>query len=115
MKIVETLYFTTRRGTVGLVIIEEDNTHDRKGYIGVVEGKSEVVDREELLAWGHKFSLSTAEDIARRLARPVVGYYCKGCKVIGEGVDGEIPEGWVLSNPDQYGSQDWLCPKCQKE
>jgi len=69
VKIIDTLWFTNRKGTVGLVIIEEDNTHDRKGYIGVVEGQSEAVDTEELLAWGNKFSLGTAEDIVKKLAR----------------------------------------------
>ena len=114
MKVIEKIWFTNIKGTAGLVIIEEDVTHDRKGYIGVVDGEDEEADTQSLLAWGQKFSLRFAEDIARRLARPVIGYYCQGCQVIGEGVDGEIPEGWILSNPDQDGSQHWLCPKCQE-
>jgi len=70
VKIIETLWFSGMKGTVGLVIIEEDYTHDRKGYIGVVDGQSEAVDSEELVAFGSKFSLRAAEYIAKKLTRP---------------------------------------------
>jgi len=59
MKVIDTLWFTNMKGTVGIVILEEDVTGDRKAYIGVVDGLNEQTDREALLAWGNKFSLDT--------------------------------------------------------
>ncbi|GAI87289.1 unnamed protein product [marine sediment metagenome] len=73
MKVIDTLWFTNLKGTAGIVILEEDVTGDRKAYIGVVDGLNEQTDREALLAWGNKFSLSTAEQIVQKLTKPVVG------------------------------------------
>lgn len=71
MKHIETLWFTNIKGCVGLAIIEEDRTGDRKGYIGVVSGRDEKADTEDLLAWGTKFTLSTAQDIVQKLTKEV--------------------------------------------
>ncbi len=48
MKHIETLWFTNIRGSMGLAIVEEDITGDRKGYIGVVSGRDEKADTEDL-------------------------------------------------------------------
>lgn len=70
MKVIDRIWFSNMKGTCGIVVIEEDNTHDRKGYIGVVEGKDEDLDTEDLLSWGLSFSLGTAERLAATLTQP---------------------------------------------
>lgn len=59
MKIIETMWFTNRDGCIGIVVIQEDVTGDRKAYIGPVPGADEKADTESILAWGNKFSLDT--------------------------------------------------------
>ncbi len=41
MKVIETLWFTNINGVIGIVIIEEDVTGDRKAYIGPASGTDE--------------------------------------------------------------------------
>jgi len=60
MKVIETLWFTNRDGCIGIVIIEEDVTGDRKAYIGPGSGHNQKADTEQIMAWGNKFSLDTA-------------------------------------------------------
>ena len=69
MKIVEKLWFTNEQGTIGIIIIEENFTQDRKAYIGIGKGKDEQKDAEAILAWGNKFSLDTADWIRQRLTK----------------------------------------------
>jgi len=69
MKVIDSLWFTNMKGTVGIVILEEDVTGDRKAYIGMVEGLDEQTDREALLAWGNPFSLDTAQRIEHFLKK----------------------------------------------
>ena len=60
MKVIETLWFTNLDGCIGIVVVEEDVTGDRKAYIGPASGTDEKADTEQILAWGNKFSLDTA-------------------------------------------------------
>jgi len=73
MKILESFWFTNRDGCIGIVVIEEDVTGDRKAYIGPASGVDEKADTEHILAWGNKFSLGTAGRILYHLEikRPV--------------------------------------------
>lgn len=73
MKVIDTLWFTNINGTVGIVIIEEDVTGDRKAYIGSVSGEDEKADTESLLAWGNKLSLDTFKRIEHFLKKEKVG------------------------------------------
>lgn len=59
MKVIEALWFTDLDGCVGIVVVEEDITSDRKAYIGPASGTNEKTDTEQILAWGCKFSLGT--------------------------------------------------------
>jgi len=59
MKVIETLWFTNKDGCIGIVVVEEDVTGDRKAYIGPASGTNEKADTEQILAWGNKFSLDT--------------------------------------------------------
>lgn len=59
MKVIEKLWFTNNQGSIGIIVIEEDVTGDRKAYIGIGSGSDEGVDAEAILAWGNKFPLDT--------------------------------------------------------
>ena len=69
MKVIDSLWFTNIKGTVGIVILEEDVTGDRKAYIGVVSGEDEKADTETIIAWGNKLSLDTAQRIVHFLKK----------------------------------------------
>jgi hypothetical protein len=59
MKVIETMWFTNIKGCIGIVIVEEDVTGDRKAYIGPVPGADEKADTDEIISWGNKFPLDT--------------------------------------------------------
>lgn len=69
MKVIDSLWFTTLDGCIGIIVIEEDVTGDRKAYIGPASGKDEKTDMEKVLAWGNKFSIDTAERILHFLKK----------------------------------------------
>jgi len=70
VKVIDTLWFTNLNGTVGIVIVEEDVTGDRKAYIGAVPiVVDEKRDTEAIIAWGNKFSLDTLKRIEHFLKR----------------------------------------------
>ncbi len=50
MKVIETLWFSNIAGCIGIVVIEEDVTGDRKAYIGPISGTDEKADTEQILA-----------------------------------------------------------------
>ena len=59
MKVIESLWFTNLDGCIGIVVVEEDVTGDRKAYIGPASGTDKRADTEQISAWGNKFSLDT--------------------------------------------------------
>ncbi len=63
MKVIETLWFNGFKGSVGIVVIEEDVTKKRKAYIGVASGKDEKLDTDGIISWGQRFSLDTAKKL----------------------------------------------------
>jgi len=67
MKVIEVLWFTNSEGCIGIVVVEEDVTRSRKAYISPVSGTDEKADTEQILAWGNKFSLDTAQRITSLL------------------------------------------------
>ncbi len=67
MKVLETLWFTGSTGCIGIVVIEEDVTGERKAYIGVGSGISEKADQEHIIAWGITFSHDTVLRLAHYL------------------------------------------------
>lgn len=69
MKVIDTLWFTTADGTIGIVTIEEDITGDRKAYIGTASGKNEREDANHILVWGNKFSLDTVKRLQHFLTK----------------------------------------------
>lgn len=73
MKVIDTLWFTTSDGTIGIVTIEEDITGDRKAYIGTASGNDEKEDTNHILAWGNKFSLDTVLRLQHLLTKKEKG------------------------------------------
>ena len=69
MKIIETLWFNSFGGTVGIVVGEEDTTKDRKAYIGSASGLDEKADTDHIVNFGLPFSFATAERIVRLLQK----------------------------------------------
>ena len=69
MKVIDSLWFTNLDGCIGIIVIEEDITGDRKAYIGPASGEDEKADTEKILAWGNKFSIDTAERILHFLKK----------------------------------------------
>jgi hypothetical protein len=63
MKVIDSLWSTTKDGCIGIIIIEEDVTGDRKAYMGIGQGHSQDDDTQGILAWGTSFSISFAERI----------------------------------------------------
>ncbi len=56
MRVVDSLWFTNNKGTVGIVIIEEDVTGERRAYIGIVDGYNQEADTQSIIDWGNPFS-----------------------------------------------------------
>lgn len=57
------------------------------------------------------------EDVTPLPGHEPLGYACGVCGVIEAAKpDGSPPEGWELSDPDEDGSQHWICddPKCHE-
>lgn len=68
-KIVDKLWFTNMKGTLGIVVLEEDITNERKAYIGVVSGNDEKADTEDIISWGNKFDVETLDRLEHHLCR----------------------------------------------
>lgn len=52
MNLIDAIWFTSLRGTVGIVIGEDEVTGKRKAYVGIGDGFDEKVDAEHILEWG---------------------------------------------------------------
>lgn len=67
MKVIDTTWFTGRKGCVGIVIGEEEFTGERKAFIGVGNGRNENADTEAIIAWGIRLSVAVLQDIIKKL------------------------------------------------
>jgi len=68
MKEIETFWFTTLTGTVGIVVGEDEHTGQRKAYMGViVAGPSEQADVERIKRVGSPVTLGIMKNIVERL------------------------------------------------
>ncbi len=68
MKVVDSLWFTNNKGTVGIVTIEEDVTGDRKAYIGIGDGHNQEADTQSIVDWGNPLSISALGRITSQLS-----------------------------------------------
>lgn len=84
MKVIERLWFTNLNGCIGIVVIEEDITGDRKAYIGSASGTDEKADTKQVLAWGNKFSLDTTHRLRHLLTEKTERKCDFSCRKTGE-------------------------------
>ena len=70
MKIIHDLWFNTIRGSAGIVVGEDENTGERKLYVGVGSGQSLERDQQEVVHWGTKLSLERLDEVRALLAPP---------------------------------------------
>lgn len=68
-RVVDTIWFTNRDGTIGIVIAEDDQTLERRAFIGRGQGASPVSDVGMILDWGSTFSPAYADTILRLLKK----------------------------------------------
>ncbi|MBA7567483.1 hypothetical protein ES708_09195 [subsurface metagenome] len=68
-KVIDTMFFTNVDGCIGIVVVEEDVTGDRKAYIGSVDGTNEKANTGAIMAWGNKLSLDAVQKIERLLTK----------------------------------------------
>lgn len=73
MKVIDKLWFTNMDGCIGIIIVEEDITGDRKAYIGFGKGHDAQADTERILAWGNTFSLDTVGRLQCHLKKQKIG------------------------------------------
>ncbi len=67
MKVVFSHWFTNRHGVIGLVVCEDEITHERTGYISSVLGFNEDADIEVVKTCGSKVRLALIKDIVKEL------------------------------------------------
>ncbi len=70
MKVIESYWFTTNDGCMGIVVIEND-VGERKAYAGTVSGEDEKADTDKLITWGNKLSPAVAQRLANQLQAQV--------------------------------------------
>lgn len=66
MKIIDDMWFTSSH-TVGIVVIEDEVTHERRSFIGVASGQDVKADIEHIAERGNPFSASAAARIITNL------------------------------------------------
>ena len=59
MKIIEEFWFTSFDDCIGIVVIEEDVSGERKAYIGTASGTKEKEKASAIWAWGANFTYGT--------------------------------------------------------
>lgn len=67
MKIIDDMWFSNSQGVVGIVVIEDEVTHERRAFIGAASGHDVKADTEAIAAFGNSFSASAAARIIIKL------------------------------------------------
>ena len=63
LKVLDSIWFNTLRGSFGIVLAENLTTGERKIYAGIVDGLDEETDERALLDWGSKVNLDMLGNI----------------------------------------------------
>lgn len=66
MKILDSIWFSSRGGYCGLVVGEDELTGEKMAYIGVVSGSNEGMDTQEVAQWGCKVNLRRLNEIIKK-------------------------------------------------
>ncbi|MBA7716799.1 hypothetical protein ES703_125877 [subsurface metagenome] len=67
MKVIDITWFTGMKGCVGIVIGEDENTGERKAFIGAANGRNENADAKAIIDWGTRLSVAVLQDIIKKL------------------------------------------------
>ena len=70
MKIIHDIWFNNMLGVVGIVVGEDENTGERKAYVGMATGYDLQDDIKLVAEVGGKFPLARAEELCALLAQP---------------------------------------------
>ena len=62
MKVIDSMWFTTVQGHMGIVV-GENEMGERKLYAGVVSGLNQEADEQALLDWGSKVNIPMLEGL----------------------------------------------------
>ncbi len=57
MKTITAIWFTNPSGTVGIVVVENEVTGERKVYVGAASGLDEKADTKYIMEFGSKVTL----------------------------------------------------------
>lgn len=74
MKIIETLWFSSMYGFIGIVLGEDAISGERKAYIGPHRGQDEKVDQEFIASGGAKFTRAHAEQLLAHFKKEEVDH-----------------------------------------
>ena len=69
MKIVDVIWFSNSLGYLGIVVVEDAGTFERRAYIGRATGIDEGDDVHDILDWGSSFTLEMLKRIEQRLTK----------------------------------------------
>lgn len=74
-QVVDAIWFTGitgANGPIGIIVVEDETTHERRAYIGFGHGDNEREDIEAIKAWGVPFTDRTIEWLQRSLNKKKV-------------------------------------------
>jgi len=63
MKVIDSIWFSSRAGYCGLVLGEDEFTGERTLYAGVARGLDQKADEREILGWGNRVNLRILEGL----------------------------------------------------
>lgn len=66
MKPIDAIWFsnmTSTAGIVGIVVVEDEKTKERKAYIGIGEGNDEKLDTKRIMDFGSPFRIERVAEI----------------------------------------------------
>lgn len=66
MKVLDSMWFTSMKGTCGMVLAEDEVTGKKRLYAGVVSGLDQSGDERDILSWGNKINILTLSSLISR-------------------------------------------------
>jgi len=70
-RIVSSRWFTNLFGCVGIVVVDDLITGERKAFIGTGQGENEQVDIDYICEWGKELHAPTLWEIERELSKGI--------------------------------------------
>lgn len=67
MKHIDDIWFSTMSGLIGIVIVEDERTQERKAYIGVGEGHDDKLDIKRIMDFGAPFRIEKVAEIMKAM------------------------------------------------